>query len=69
MRADDASIPTESERVEAWRLHNLIEAGFPVVLAEKIARLYAGPRAIDLHEALELVRNGCKPELAAEILI
>jgi hypothetical protein len=66
---DDAPIPTESQRVEAWRLHTLIEAGYPVDLAEKISHRHAGPRAIDLHQAVALLRNGCRPEIAAEILI
>ncbi len=55
---------TEREKVESWRLHVLIEAGYPLPLAEKIA----GSEA-DLHHAVELVRAGCTHETATEILL
>ena len=55
---------TEKSKVEGWRLHVLMEAGYPLPLAEKIA----GSEA-DLHRAVELVRAGCTPETAAEILL
>ena len=54
----------EREKVESWRLHVLIEAGFPLPLAERIA----GSEA-DLHRAVELVEQGCSFETAAEILL
>ena len=54
----------EREKVESWRLHVLIEAGFPLPLAERIA----GSEA-DLHRAVELVQQGCSFETAAEILL
>jgi hypothetical protein len=54
----------ERVKVESWRLHVLIEAGYPLPLAEKVAHSEA-----DLHLAVELVHVGCQPELAAEILI
>ena len=55
----------ERGKVESWRLHVLIEAGYPLPLAERIAQSGA-----DLHEAVELVdRRGCEPALAAEILL
>lgn len=55
----------ERERVESWRLHVLIEAGYPLPLAERLA----GSEA-DLHEAVALVtRRGCAPDLAASILL
>jgi hypothetical protein len=54
----------ERVKVETWRLHVLMEAGFPVPLAERVAHSNA-----DLHQAVALVRAGCAPELAAEILI
>jgi len=41
-----------------------MEAGFPLPLAEKIAHSPA-----DLHHAVDLLRQGCSPETAAEILI
>ena len=55
---------TEREKVESWRLHVLIEAGYPLVLAEKLAHSEA-----DLHRAVELVSAGCGFETAAEILL
>jgi hypothetical protein len=54
----------ERSKVESWRLHVLMEAGYPLPLAEKLA----GSEA-DLHRAVELVTQGCTPETAAEILI
>jgi hypothetical protein len=55
---------SEREKVESWRLHVLIEAGYPLPLAERLAHSEA-----DLHRAVELVRAGCTFEMAAEILI
>jgi hypothetical protein len=56
----------ESERakVESWRLHVLIEAGYPLHLAERLA----GSEA-DLHLAVDLVAAGCGADVAAEILL
>ena len=55
---------SEREKVESWRLHVLVEAGYPMHLAEKIAHSDA-----DLHRAVELVLAGCAYEIAAEILL
>jgi hypothetical protein len=56
---------SESSKVESWRLHVLIEAGYPLELAERLAASEA-----DLHLAVELVRSrGCAHETAAEILL
>jgi hypothetical protein len=54
----------ERVKVETWRLHVLMEAGYPVPLAERIAHSTA-----DLHQAVALVSSGCAPELATEILL
>jgi hypothetical protein len=54
----------ERSKVESWRLHILIEAGYPLGLAERLAVSEA-----DLHRAVELVVLGCTPETAAEILL
>ena len=54
----------ERAKVESWRLHVLIEAGYPLSLAERLA----GSEA-DLHRAVELIGSGCAPETAAEILL
>jgi hypothetical protein len=54
----------EQSKVESWRLHVLIEAGFPFPLAERLAVSEA-----DLHECVELLSQGCTPTTAAEILL
>ena len=54
----------ERVKVESWRLHILMEAGYPLSLAERLAHSSA-----DLHQAVKLVKSGCIPELAAEILL
>jgi len=54
----------EPAKVESWRLHILLEAGYPVHLAERIAG-----SEVDLHDAVELLTRGCDPTTAAEILL
>jgi hypothetical protein len=54
----------ERSKVESWRLHVLIEAGYPLPVAERLAASEA-----DLHLAVELVANGCAHATAAEILL
>lgn len=54
---------TERDKVEAWRLHVLTEAGYPLPLAERVAHSDA-----DLHRAVELVLAGCRHDIAAEIM-
>jgi hypothetical protein len=54
----------ERTKVEDWRLHVLIEAGYPVELAGRLAVSEA-----DLHLACEILGRGCTPETAAEILL
>ncbi len=63
---ETVEIGSESERskVESWRLHVLIEAGYPLPLAERLAASEA-----DLHLAVGLVENGCGHTTAAEILL
>ena len=55
---------SERSKVESWRLHVLIEAGYPLALAERLAASEA-----DLHVAVELVKSGCAHATAAEILL
>jgi hypothetical protein len=55
---------TERDKVESWRLHVLLEAGFPMELAARIAASEA-----DLHTAVDLVASGCAHATAAEILL
>jgi len=54
----------EQAKVESWRLHVLMEAGYPLPLAEKIAH-----SEVDLHRAVDLIGSGCAAETAAEILL
>jgi hypothetical protein len=54
----------EPAKVESWRLHILLEAGYPVHLAERIA-----VSEVDLHDAVELLGRGCDAVTATEILL
>ena len=54
----------EPAKVTGWRLHVLIEAGYPLDVAERIAW-----SAADLHDAVELVRHGCPHATAEKILL
>jgi hypothetical protein len=56
--------PSENEKVVSWRLHVLVEAGYPADIAKQIANSDA-----DLHHAESLLEAGCSPETAAEILL
>ncbi len=53
-----------SLEIVEWRRHQLVAAGFAPHLAAELAE----SRDIDLHAALQLVDQGCPPELAARIL-
>ncbi|HEV8603026.1 MAG TPA: hypothetical protein VGQ68_06470 [Gaiellaceae bacterium] len=55
---------TDREKVTSWRLHVLIEGGYPLPLAERLADSDA-----DLHTAVKLVLQGCEPKTAAAILL
>jgi len=50
--------------VTSWRRDRLVEAGFTLRLAARLAR----DRRYDLHALIELVEHGCPPELALRIL-
>jgi len=54
----------EPAKVESWRLHILLEGGYPVHLAERIA-----VSEVDLHDAVQLLTRGCDPATATEILL
>ena len=67
MAAAEAGIypETELERIERWRQEELERAGYDSDGAAAIAvRL-----DIDLHQAVDLVRGGCPPEVALAILL
>lgn len=59
------TVVDEREQVESWRLHVLVEAGYPLPLAEKLA----AAEYVDLHRATGLVRDGCAFKTATEILL
>jgi hypothetical protein len=67
MTAADVHVATETEldRVEHWRAEELVRAGYDA--SDAIA--LAARHDIDLHLAVELVRQGCPYETAIEILI
>ena len=62
--AEHEIIETELDRVERWRTTELMRVGF----AGDAAVALAARLEVDLHEAIELVRRGCPPELAVRIL-
>ena len=68
MPAQKATAPSPREDVQQqvidWRHHVLAEAGY----TDEIARAIAESDA-DLHRAVELLRLGCEPEVAARILV
>jgi len=55
----------EEERVQAWRLRELLRSGYPKLEAQ----LLASDGAVDLHRACDLVGAGCAPDMAARILL
>jgi hypothetical protein len=56
---------TEIERIEQWRAEELERAGYP---AREAARL-AARHEVDLHVAVQLLQQGCPPDLALDILL
>ena len=54
----------EAQSVTAWRREQLIEAGFPLPLASRVAK----DGRYDLHALIELVERGCRTEVAVRIL-
>ena len=56
---------TELERVHAWRAQELERAGYPPAAAAKLAARHD----VDLHRAIDLLRQGCPHEVALSILL
>jgi len=56
---------TEQERIARWRAGELERAGYEA----SAASLLADRGDVDLHYAIDLLRNGCSPELALQILL
>ena len=54
----------DEEQVVAWRREQLVESGFPLPLAARVA----GDQRYELHALIELAERGCDPELAVRIL-
>jgi uncharacterized iron-regulated membrane protein len=50
--------------VVRWRRDRLAQAGFPLPAGQRLARDWR----YDLHALIELVEQGCEPELAIRIL-
>jgi hypothetical protein len=67
MATEEEVETTEPEivRVERWRRQELERAGYPRPDARRLAERHE----VDLHQAVELVLSGCKPRVAAEILL
>jgi hypothetical protein len=63
--AAETGIRDETEAVEAWRAEQLELAGFGAAAAAELA----GRHDVDLHGAIELLRDGCSAELALKILL
>jgi len=55
--------PAEVE-VNRWRREQLVLSGFSLPLAARVA----GDPGYDLHRLIQLVEQGCQPELAVRIL-
>ena len=55
----------ETAEVLAWRFDALCRTGYDLDAAAVIAANVE----VDLHDAVDLVRRGCPPELAARILL
>jgi hypothetical protein len=56
---------TELVKIERWRIEELVRAGYGTRAAGRLAARHD----IDLHRAIELLDQGCPPELATKILL
>ncbi len=55
----------EAETILRWRFRVLARAGYEASAAVRLA----AEVHVDLHEACNLITNGCPPETAARILL
>lgn len=62
---DEWLLDDEPSKVEKWRMHVLSEAGYPFGIAQRLAM----SAAVDLHVACEILKGGCSPDVAADILL
>ena len=58
-------VETELERVGRWRADALERAGYDTADAQALAARLD----VDLHRAIQLLEQGCTPELALRILL
>jgi len=65
MSAVDEVIESEIERVEQWRVEELMRAGYHPLAAGQIVQR----PDIDLHQAIGLLAQGCPVDLAVRILL
>ena len=56
---------TELDKIERWRAEELARAGYGTRAAGRLATRHD----IDLHRAVQLLDQGCPPELAVKILL
>jgi hypothetical protein len=63
VRAVSSLKPADVE-VNHWRREQLVLSGFSLPLAARVA----GEPGYDLHRLIQLVEQGCPPELAVRIL-
>jgi hypothetical protein len=54
----------QTQALVHWRRSELLHSGFPRALAARVAR----DERYDLHQLIELVKDGCSPALAVRIL-
>jgi hypothetical protein len=65
MTAAELVYESELTQVERWRVDELERAGYD----PRAATTLAARHDIDLHSAVDLLRKGCTPELALQILL
>ena len=65
MTAAEMVQESELTQVERWRIDELERAGYE----SPAARALGSRLDVDLHRAVDLVRRGCSPELALQILL
>lgn len=65
MHLADNELTNERTRLEAWRLQQLIDAGWKTHRATQLAERLD----IDTHQANTLLKNGCDQKTALKILL
>jgi hypothetical protein len=61
----DQQIALYRDEIRGWRFEQLQRAGYK----RQEALILSRRPEVDLHQAIDLVRRGCPPELALEILL